>query len=155
MLPLHLNKVKHAPVCFQQPGPFIYTAPNGFVPSSVVDSTTLPHIAAMSVGTLNPSVEMPATFYTHGSTVTFQSANSFSDPPFTDLSTCILLVILKYYSIRSVPLAGQSRVRQTMLMCSILVVCPRDILCTLAVALTLVVAVKEKLQRAYRSGHSG
>ena len=85
------------PACFQQPGPFIYTAPNGFVPSSVVDSTTLPHVAAMSVGTLSPSVEMPATFsgHTHGLTVTFQS---FGDPPFTDLSTCILLVILKYWA---------------------------------------------------------
>ena len=83
------------PACFQQPGPFIYTAPNGFVPLSVVDSTTPPHVAAMSVGTLSPSVEMPATFYTHGSTVTFQS---FGDPPFMDLSTCILLVILKYWA---------------------------------------------------------
>ena len=86
------------PACFQQPGPFIYIAPNGFVPSSVVDSMIPPHVAAMSVGTLNPSVEMPATFYTHGLTVTFQSANSFGDPPFTDLSTCISLVILRYWA---------------------------------------------------------
>ena len=108
-----------APAGFQQPGPFGYAAPNGFVPSSVVDSTTPPHVAAMSVGTPSPSVEMPATFYTHGSAVTFQPANSFSDPAIHGLTDLHFVgdtqVLGSNYSIRSVPLAGQSRVRQTVI----------------------------------------
>ena len=107
------------PAGFQQPGPFGYVAPNGFVPSSVVDSTTPPQIAAISVGTPSPSVEMPATFYTHGSAVTFQPANGFSDAAVHGLTDLHFVsdtqVLGSNYSIRSVPLTGQSRVRQTVI----------------------------------------
>ena len=73
----------------------------------------------MSVGTPSPSVEMPATFYTHGSVITFQPANSFSDPAIHGLTDLYFIgdtqVLGSNCSIRSVPLAGQSRVRQTVI----------------------------------------
>jgi hypothetical protein len=108
------------PTGFQQPGPFRYVAPNGFVPSTVVDSTTPPHVAAMSVGTPSPSVEVPATFYTHGSAISF--SNDFGDPAAVHgLTTDLHFVggdgqaLGSNYSIRSVALAGQNRVRQTVI----------------------------------------
>ena len=111
------------PTGFQpQPGPFGYVAPNSFVPSaSAVGSTTPPQVAAMSVGTPSPSVEMPATFYTHGSAVTFQAVGGFGDPAVHGLTTTDVhfvgdtQALGSNYSIRSVPLAGQSRVRQTVI----------------------------------------
>ena len=109
---------QQTPGSFQQPGPFGYVAPNGFV-----DSTTPPQVAAMSVGTPSPSVEVPTTFYTHGSAVTFQpvTSNGFGDPTAAvhGLTTDLHFVpggnSQANYSIRSVPLAGQSRVRQTVI----------------------------------------
>ena len=108
------------PAGYQQPGPFGYAAPN-FAPTSVVDSTTPPQIVAMSVGTPSPSVEMPATFYTHGSAVTFQPANAFGDiinPAVHNLTDLHFVsdtqVLGSNYSARSVP-HGQSRVRQTVI----------------------------------------
>ena len=108
------------PAGFQQPGPFGYVAPNGFVPSSVVGSTTPPQVPAMSVGTPSPSVEMPSTFYTHGSAITFQPVNGFGNPAAHGLTTDLHFVgdtqtLGSNYSIRSVPVAGQGRVRQTVI----------------------------------------
>ena len=91
------------PAGFQQPGPFGYVAPNGFVPSSVVGL-----------------VEMPSTFYTHGSVITFQPVNGFGDPAAHGLTTDLHFMgdtqtLGSNYSIRSVPVAGQGRVRQTVI----------------------------------------
>jgi hypothetical protein len=73
----------------------------------------------MSVGTPSPSVEVPATFYTHGSAISF--SNGFGDPAAVHgLTTDLHFVgdgqaLGSNYSIRSVPLAEQSRVRQTVI----------------------------------------
>ena len=63
-----------APPTLQHGEPVAYgfVAPHNFHPA-----TTPPHVA-MSVGTPSPSVEMPSTFYTHGSAVTYQS-NAFGE----------------------------------------------------------------------------
>ena len=76
----------------------------------------------MSVGTPSPSVEVPGTFYTHGSAVTF--SNGFGDPTAAlhGLTSDLHFIpggdsqaLGSNYSIRSVPLAGQSRIRQTVI----------------------------------------
>ena len=109
------------PVGFQQPGPFGYATSSTFAPSTVVDPTTPPQVAAMSVGTPSPSVEMPASFYTHGSAVTFQPAsNVFADPSMHHLNDMRFVgdtqVVGSNYSMRPVPhMAGQSRARQTVI----------------------------------------
>ena len=119
--PLLCNKVRHLQAAgYQQPGPFGYAALN-FAPTSVVDSTTPPQIIAMSVGTPSSSVEMPPTFYTHGSAVTFQPANAFGDiinPAVHNLTDLHFIsdtqVLGSNYSATSVP-HGQSCVRQTVI----------------------------------------
>ena len=102
-----------------QPGVFGYPAPN-FVPTSAVHSPVAapPHVAAMSVGTPSPSVEMQSTFYTHGSAVTYQP-NAYGDvmgvagPNLTDLHFVNETQVLgSNFSGRSVP---QTRLRQTVI----------------------------------------
>ena len=77
-------------------------------------------VPTMSVGTPSPSVEMPSTFYTHHSAITFQPVNDFGHPAAHGLTTDLHFVsdtqtLGSNYSIRSVPVAGQSRVRQTVI----------------------------------------
>lgn len=110
-----------APPTFQ-PGDsvaFGYSTPS-FIPASVVHSSTAPpHIVSMSVGTPSPSMEMPATFYTHGSAITYQP-NAFGDvmnvagSNLTDLQFVneTTHVLGSNFSARSVP---QGRLRQTVI----------------------------------------
>ena len=105
------------PPTFQPGDPmaFGYTATN-FVPM-VNSATTPPQVVAMSVGTPSPSVEMPATFYTHGSAVTYHPPSAFGDmmnaTNLTDLHFVSESPALgSNFSKRSIP---QTRIRQTVI----------------------------------------